>query len=150
MIFSTEPEKAVAEAARVLTPDGQFAFASWAAGGLIDQLFAATEAVLPNVAMLPAARAWGREKDARTLLAPHFSDVRVIHRTRFNRAPDTQRWLAGMKMFLSPVVLAYEALSPAGAAELDQRLLALGESFPKAPNGTFFAPATYLEIHCRK
>ena len=82
------------------------------------------------------------------MLAPHFSNIRVVERIFLVRAPDTLRWLAGMKMFLAPAVLAYESLSPAQAAELDDRLLALGDAFPKAPNGTFFARVPYLEFHC--
>jgi len=100
--------------------------------------------------MIPVARAWGRGRDAQALLAPHFSDVRIVHRTLTARAADSQRWLAGMKMFLAPAVLAYEKLSPSEAAALDEQLLALGDAFPKAPNGTFFVPSPYLEIHARK
>jgi ubiquinone/menaquinone biosynthesis C-methylase UbiE len=150
MIFSTDPVQAVSEAARVLKPDGRFVFTSWTEGGLNDQLFAAAEATLPDMAMLPVARAWGREKEARALLAPCFSNVSIIHRKHFARATDSGKWLAGLKMFLSPVVLAYEALPPSDWPELDKRLLALGDAFPKAPNGTFFVGTPYLEIHCAK
>lgn len=148
--FSTEPSKAVSEAARVLAPGGRLAFTSWPEDGLIDQLFAATAAVMPDMATIPAARAWGRQREAHTLLAPHFSNVRVIEKTLYVRAPDTARWLAGMKKFLGPMVIAYASLSPEGAAALDERVLALGNASPKAPNGTFFAEVPYLEIHCVK
>jgi len=139
IIFSTDPAMAISEAARVLAPNGRFAFTSWTEGGLIDRLFEATD---------PASRAWGRRKDAQALLASHFSKVTVIDRTLFVRAPDSSRWLAGMKMFLAPVVLAYEKLSPDKAAKLDEQLLALGDAFPLAPNGTFFVKVPYLEFHC--
>lgn len=148
MIFSTSPGKAVAEAARVLVPGGRLVFTSWTEGGLNDQLFAAIEQVLPTMAMIPVARAWGQVEAARALLAPHFSTVRVVDRSLFARAVDTKRWLAGMKMFLAPAVLAYESLSAAEAVQLDERLLALGDAFPPAPNGTFFAKVPYLELHC--
>ena len=148
MIFSTDPAKAVAEAARVLAPGGRLVLTSWTEGGLNDRLFEATEAVLPNMAMIPVARAWGRVHEARALLGVCFTDVRVVERSLFVRAVDTGRWLAGMKMFLAPVVLAYESLSAADASSLDERLLALGDAFPKAPNGTFFARVPYLEFHC--
>ncbi len=150
LIFSTDPAKAVSEAARVLAPGGRLVLTSWTEGGLNDRLFAATEAVLPSMAMIPVARMWGRVEEARQLLGASFKDVRVVERSLMVRALDTRRWLAGMKMFLAPVVLAYEALEPAGAAaaQLDEQLLALGDVFPKAPNGTFFARVPYLEFHC--
>ena len=148
MIFSTEPEKAVAEAARVLVPGGRLVLTSWSEGGNTDRLFETVATVLPDMAMIPVARGWGRVEQAQQWLAAGFSEVRVVERTFLVRAPDTTRWLAGMKTFLAPVVLAYEALSPNAAAELDQRLLALGEASPKAPNGTFFARVPYLEYHC--
>jgi len=148
IIFSTEPAMAVSEAARVLAPNGRFAFTSWTEGGMTDHVFEATEAVLPELAMIPAGRAWGRRKDAQALLASHFSKVTVLDRTLFVRAPDSNRWLAGMKMFLAPIVLAYEKLSPEEAVRLDEKLLALGDAFPLAPNGTFFVKVPYLEFHC--
>jgi ubiquinone/menaquinone biosynthesis C-methylase UbiE len=150
MIFSTEPSKAAQEAARVLEPNGRLVLTSWTEGGLNDRLFAATAEVLPEMKMIPVARAWGKVKDAKEWLAPHFSSVEVIERQLLVRSPDTQRWLAGMKTFLAPVVLAYESLTPEQAGELDRKLIALGDAFPLAPNGTFFARVPYLEIHCTK
>ena len=147
LIFSTHPAQAVAEAARVLTPGGKLAFTSWTTGGLNDALFAETESVLPE--MVAASRAWGREADARALLAAHFKAVRIVERFMMARAPDTERWLAGMKMFLAPVVLAYEGLDDHEALAMDQRLRALGEAYPKAPNGTFFVRVPYMEFHCQ-
>lgn len=148
MIFSTDPSKSVFEAARVLVPGGRLVLTSWTEGGLNDQLFAATGAVLPSMAMITVARGWGRVDEAQQLLGASFKDVCVVQRSLMVRAIDTRQWLAGMKMFLAPVVLAYEALSPSEAALLDERLLALGDAFPKASNGTFFARVPYLEFHC--
>ncbi|MBI4909330.1 MAG: class I SAM-dependent methyltransferase [Acidobacteria bacterium] len=150
MIFSLQPAQAVSEAARVLVPSGRLVFTSWTEGGLNDQLIACCQAALPDLAMLPIARKWGREADARKWLSGHFAIVRVVHRQFLVRALDTQKWLTGMKAFLAPVVLAYENLSADAAASLDAKLLALGEQFPKAPNGSFFVRVPYLEFHCEK
>ncbi|HEY3744151.1 MAG TPA: class I SAM-dependent methyltransferase [Bryobacteraceae bacterium] len=147
MIFSTDPSKAVAEAARVLVPGGRLALTSWTEHGMIDEFFAALEDVMPDMAMIPVARAWGRQDDARARLASHFSEIRMIERTVYMRAPDMARWLAGMKKFLGPFVLAYESLSPEGANALDERILGLSNLSPKASNGSFFAEVPYLEIH---
>lgn len=148
MIFSTEPAKAVAEAARVLAPGGRLAFTSWTEGGQTDKLFELTEAALPEMAKV--ARAWGRVADARKLLSTHFSDVRVVERTFLVRAPDPYRWVVGMKMFLAPVVLMYEQLSEDEAMLMDARLMEMGESIPPAPNGTYFVRVPYLEFHCER
>ena len=82
------------------------------------------------------------------MLAPHFRDVQVVERVMIARAPDPYSWLTGMKMYLAPVVLAYEGLSDDEALLLDARLVELGEAVPAAPNGTFFARVPYLEFHC--
>jgi len=148
MIFSAKPERSVAEAARVLKPDGRLVLTSWTEGGLHDQLFALCEAALPELKMMQVARAWGREADARAFLAPYFSDAHVILRIFLLRAPDAGRWLAGMKTFFAPAVLAYERLNEAEAAKLDEKILSLTEAFPPAPNGSFFARVPYLEFHC--
>lgn len=150
LIFSTDPEAAVAEAARVLRSDGVFVFTAWSEGGMIDQLFRICEEVRPDIAMLPVARSWGRAVDARHWLEVHFSNTRVVHRALIQRALDGTKWLAGMKTFLAPAVLAYENLAPDQSAALDQRILALGAGYPPAPNGTMFIPSPYVEYHCRK
>ena len=150
MIFSTKPNESVAEAARVLTRQGKLVLTSWEEGGLNDLLFASCEEILVGEQMLAVARKWGRRDDAKQLLGRHFSKIRVVRRDMLVRAIDSKRWLAGMKMFLAPVVLAYEKLNPAEAEALDARLLSLGEKLPPAPNGTFFVHIPYLEYHCEK
>ena len=150
MIFSTQPNDSVAEAARVLTSDGKLVLTSWEAGGQTDLLFATCEEVLADDPMLAVARKWGRAHEAREMLARHFTKVRIVKRDFLHRAPDRKRWLAGMKMFLSPVVLAYEKLDESEAAALDLRLLSLSEKTPLAPNGTVFSRVPYLEYHCER
>ena len=150
LIFSTKPNESVAEAARVLTGDGTLVLTSWEKGVLNDLLFACCEEILEGEQMLAVARKWGRRDEAVEMLSRYFSKIRVVRREMLVRAMDSKRLLAGMKMFLAPVVLAYEKLNPAEAEALDSRLLALGEKFPPAPNGTFFARIPYLEYHCEK
>ena len=150
LIFSTKPNESIAEAARVLNSGGKLVLTSWEAGGLNDQLFACCEEILAGDEMLAVARKWGRPEEASAVLGSYFSSVRVLRREFLVRAMDSKRWLAGMKMFLAPVVLAYEKLNPAQAEALDALLLALSEKFPPAPNGSLFAHSPYLEYHCAK
>ncbi len=150
MIFSPQPEQTVAEAARILLPHGKLVLTSWTEGGLNDLLFAACHEVVPDLTMLPIARKWGRETDARHLLQAQFSQVHVVPRLLLARAVDERKWLAGMKAFLAPVVIAYENLPADAAAALDEKLLALGRRYPAAPNGSFFVRVPYLEFHCEK
>lgn len=100
--------------------------------------------------MLAVARKWGRADEACEMLRRHFSEIRVVRRDFLVRAVDAKHWLAGMKMFLAPVVLAYEKLDPAAATKLDARILELAAEFPAAPNGTLFARVPYLEYHCAR
>ena len=150
LIFSTKPRESIAEADRALNSGGKLILTSWEAGSLNDQLFACCEEVLAGDAMLAVARQWGRREEASAMLGSHFSSVHVLRRQFLVRAIDPEHWLAGMKMFLAPVVMAYEKLNPAQAEGLDSRLLALSKTFPPAPNGTLFANSPYLEYHCAK
>ncbi len=150
LIFSTKPNESVAEAARVLTPLGKLVLTSWQEGGLTDQLFDLCEQILVGDPMLAVARKWGRPDEACAMLGHHFSRIRVVRRDFLVRAIDTKHWLAGMKMFLAPVVLAYEKLDAAEATEWDGRILELAAKFPPAPNGTLFTHVPYLEYHCAK
>lgn len=150
LIFSTKPNESVAEAARVLTPEGKLVVSSWQEGGMTDRVFDLCEQILVGDQMLAVARKWGRPDEACEILGGNFSKIRVVRRDFMVRAIDAKRWLAGMKLFLAPVVLAYERLSPIEAAALDSRMLELAETFPPAPNGSLFVHVPYLEYHCAK
>ena len=150
MIFSTQTEESAAEAARVLNASGTLVLTSWESEGQTDRLFAICEEAIGNDRMLQTARSWGRQEDARVWLAPHFSTIHVVRRDFLVRAMDAQRWLAGMKMFLAPVVLAYEKLTVDEAEQMDARMLGLVKDLAPAPNGTLFTRVPYLEYYCSK
>ncbi|WP_051669405.1 class I SAM-dependent methyltransferase [Bryobacter aggregatus] len=149
MIFCEDWKAAVAEVARVLRPNGHFAFTSWTEGSLNDLLFAKCIAQRPDLQSVSVARDWGKLASIPAMLRSHFGSVRVTHRKLLARAASVEQWLDGMKKFLSPVYLAYEGLNGAAAAQLDAKLIALGQQHNQAPEHGFFAPVPYLEIHCR-
>jgi ubiquinone/menaquinone biosynthesis C-methylase UbiE len=150
LIFSGDAAGAVEEAARVLRPGGGFAFTAWCEGCLNDELFRICAAARPELQTIAGARDWGREGFVLEKLGRAFTGIRFVPRFFTARAVSVEAWLAGMKQFLAPVVLAYEGLSAAAAAELDECLLALGAAKNEAPEHGFFARVPYYEVHARK
>ncbi len=150
LIFSGDAEGAVAEVARVLKPGGVVAFTAWREGCLNDELFRICAAARPELKTIGGARDWGREGFVVEQLGRAFTEIRFVPRLFVARAVSVEAWLSGMKQFLAPVVLAYEGLSAAAAAELDDRMLTLGAGKNEAPEHGFFARVPYYEVHARK
>ncbi len=150
LIFSAEPEQAVAEAARVLRSGGALALTSWQCGSLNDALFAECLAGRQSLYGLHVARSWGKESFAVRLLARDFTEIRFLRREFLARALNAVQWLVGMKRFLAPVHLAYQGLGSEEAQALDERFLALGARYNEIAEGRFLARVPYLEIHARR
>ncbi|MBZ2184009.1 MAG: class I SAM-dependent methyltransferase [Bryobacter sp.] len=150
LIFSAEPEAAVAEAARVLRAGGALGLTSWRRGSLNDELFAECLAVRGDLAGLREARDWGREEHAVRVLSGAFAPIHFVARQFLARAQSARQWLEGMKQFLAPVHLAYQGLGEEAAGELDRRLLELGQTHNELEDGRFLTRTPYLEIHARR
>ena len=150
LIFSDHPVQAVQEAARVLRPGGVLGLTSWAAKSTTFKIFEICAAARPELRSIEVGRQWGNENFAVEHLSPSFASVQITPRMFYPRAMSVELWLAGMKQFLAPVYLAYEGASPALAADLDTRLLALGHAGNHCPKPGFFGKVEYLEIVCRK
>ena len=150
LVFCEEQAKAIGEVARVLGPAGKLGFTSWAEGGVTDLLFAKCIERRPDLASIVVERGWGRLEQIAPWLRPQFGSLRIEHRKFTVRALSVEQWLSGMKLFLSPVVLAYEGLSEAEAADLDSELMALGAEHNEAPEHGYFARVPYFEVHCEK
>lgn len=148
LIFSESPAACIAEAARLLRPQGRLVLTAWATNSLNDRLFATCLHFAPNLAMLHSARRWGNPESALPWLTPHFPAVRFEKRSFLTRALSPEKWLAGARQFLAPVTLAYAANPPERHPEMDQTFLALLDGVPPAPNGTLLLDIPFWAIYC--
>lgn len=150
LIFSDKPEDSIREAARVLRPGGRLGFTSWSAASMNYRLFEICQQARPEMVSIGVAQHWGHESYAVEQLSRHFASIEIEKRIFYPRAFGVEQWLAGMKLFLAPVYLAYENASAELAAQLDREFLALGHKHNRNPEHGFFAEIEYLEIRCRK
>ena len=76
IMFSPLPERAAAEAARVLRPGGRLFLASWMADGFSGKVRSAIAPYLPPPAPdAPSPEAWGDDGRVRVLLDPGFTGI---------------------------------------------------------------------------
>ena len=80
LIFTTDPDAAVAEVGRVSKPDSRIAFTAWLPGGALGALASAAEALVRSaVGAPPGARGfpWHDESELQALFSRHRMEVSV-------------------------------------------------------------------------
>jgi SAM-dependent methyltransferase len=147
MIFASEPGAAVAEAARVLAPDGRLLLTAWTEDGYMAQMGGVIQQHLPAPAG-PAERpmAWGDRSAVAELLDPSFTDVEIETRSlpwEFPSAAWAREWLEQS----SPAHIA--AMAAAGDAEammtaVEEHLAGYADS-----SGRVSVAAEYLLVRAR-
>jgi SAM-dependent methyltransferase len=78
VIFAPAPERAVAEAARVLKPGGAFTISVWVPVGMVAETFALLKSITPPPPEGAAtSESWGQPGVAEERLGTHFEQIRV-------------------------------------------------------------------------
>jgi SAM-dependent methyltransferase len=134
------------ELVRVTRPGGTLAVAAWTPEGLNGQMFKTLGAHMPPPpeGIEPPAL-WGSEEHVRGLFTGGDLEVSCEKRTVDFAWDSLESWVDHCEQNLGPTVLAKAALEPQGkweAARAD--LIALGERFNVADDGSMRTPGEYL------
>jgi SAM-dependent methyltransferase len=138
--FAADPVAALAEAARVLRPDGRLVVTVWPDGGLVAGMAAAMAPFLPAEHGSGPQEVWGSQTKRAALLEPRFHEVHVAHRSLpidFPSAAHARRWLEAS----SPAHVA----AVAAAGERGTALMDAVEAFLAAQAGPDGAVRTQAE-----
>ncbi|MEM8796740.1 MAG: class I SAM-dependent methyltransferase, partial [Pseudomonadota bacterium] len=123
IIFSSDPEKAVAEVARVLKPEGRLALSTWAdqPEGYIARFFALVSqwAGAPPPEHSPFA--WGREDWLRDVVGKHF-DIGI-------RAQETTLYIPDVETIWNEYVNGFGPVAVTYAAQPDDKKTAFKTAF---------------------
>ena len=146
VMFVDEPTAVAAELARVALPGGVIGVASWTPGGLLGRMYDLVDEGMENP--LPWT-SWGEEGNISKWFRPLSQEIKTARRKVTLRGPSVDSYIAYVSKTLGPFVLALEARDDAGKAELTGDLSQIAGEFNRAPDGTFLAPAEYLEAVVR-
>ncbi|MBW8059453.1 MAG: class I SAM-dependent methyltransferase [Solirubrobacterales bacterium] len=146
VMFAPRHQQAADELVRIARPGGVFAVTGWTPEGLNGQMFKTVGAHMPPSpeGMTPPAM-WGDEEHVRGLFSRPGLEVSCEKRSMDFTWESLDSWFAYCEQNLGPTVVTKSVLEPQGkweAARAD--LIALGERFNEAGDGSMRTPAEYL------
>jgi SAM-dependent methyltransferase len=150
LMFAPRPEVAIAEAFRVLRPDGVVGLCAWTPDGYSGRVSATVGRHLPAPAGVPRPVDWGDEAIVRERLAPHAPIVGCARGTvvwEFASPADGERW---QQECFGVLVAAREALRADQYAHLLTDLRDLAALWNTATDGSVRIEAEYLRVVARR
>jgi ubiquinone/menaquinone biosynthesis C-methylase UbiE len=149
VMFTPQPQVAIAELRRVTKPGGNVAIANWTPEGFIGKMFGVFKAHLPPPPPgLPSPMEWGNEAIVRNRLAEGFKNARLHRRIAPMHYPfSPAETVEFFRKYYGPTLRAFESLPPSGQAELRRDLVELQarHNASSIPGSTEVA-AEYLEV----
>ena len=149
VMFTPQPDVAVAEIRRVTRPGGQVALANWTPEGFIGKMFNVFKAHLPaQPAGVPTPMGWGDEGIAQARLQRGFTDVRLTRRMAMFRYPfPPAETVDFFRQYYGPTQRAFAALDLPAQAALRRDLVELQTTNNTARGrDTTEVAAEYLEV----
>ena len=134
-MFAPQPERVVAECARVLRPGGLLAMANWTPGGLAGRMFQVTARhVGTPLGVVPVVH-WGHPMVVRTRLAPLFENVELDVITMTVDFPGSPaQGVMFFRTWFGPTQAAFNSLDETGQARLAADLEGLWVEGNRAPD----------------
>jgi len=152
-MFAPQPERVVAECARVLKPGGLLAMANWTPGGLAGRMLQVTSRHAGTPLGIAPPVHWGHPMVVRGRLAPSFENVElniITIQADFPGSPEEA--VTFFRTWFGPTQAAFNSLDEPGRARLAADLEGLWAERNTAPD-----PATrtlveneYLQVVARR
>ncbi|BCJ90377.1 hypothetical protein IZ6_11120 [Terrihabitans soli] len=144
VMFTPNQERAASELLRVCRSGGKIGLANWTPDSMIGRLFKVLGGYIAPPAGIRPPSLWGTTAHLNLLFG---ADAKVSATERkFNfRYRSAQHCLDVFRTYYGPVHKAFAALDADKQAALEKDILALFNSCNIAKNGSFTAPAEYLE-----
>ena len=146
IMFAPDHRRAASEMLRVLRPGGRIGMANWTPDGFVGQLFKTIGKYVPPPAGVVSPARWGEEAYVRDLFGHGAEQVHGQNKVFNFRYASARHWLHVFRDYYGPVHKAFAALDAAGAAALEQELLAMLERLNTAGAHSLVVPGEYLEV----
>ena len=152
-MFAPQPERVVAECARVLKPGGLLAMANWTPGSLAGRMFQVTARHVGSPLGITPPVHWGHPMVVRERLAPSFEKVEldlITIQVDFPGSP--AQAISFFRTWFGPTQAAFNALDEAGQARLAadlEGLWAEGNTSPD-PAARTLIENEYLQVLARR
>jgi ubiquinone/menaquinone biosynthesis C-methylase UbiE len=152
-MFAPQPERVVAECARVLKPGGLLAMANWTPAGLAGRMFQVTARHVGAPLGLAPPVHWGHPKVVRERLAAWFEDVELdLITMEMDFAGSPAETVTFFRTWFGPTQAAFNSLDEPGQARLAadlEGLWAEGNTAPD-PAARTLIENEYLQVVARR
>jgi ubiquinone/menaquinone biosynthesis C-methylase UbiE len=143
VMFAPDQQRAAAELLRVCRPGGRIGLANWTPEGFVGQWFQLTARYAPPPPGVKPPLLWGTEAGLRDLFRREMTVEKRLYVLRYRSA---QHWLDYFRSNFGPTRQTFERLGAREQAAFAAELVALAQRFNRSGDGTFVAPAEYLEV----
>ncbi len=136
VIFAPVPERAIAEAARVLVPGGVFVMSMWVPIGIVKDTFTLLASIVPPApAGIATPESWGERGVAEERLGTAFASVTLAPVTVACSYTSVDQAWARMRDGRPPFALAYQRLNADERAAVEEKARALYRPYADATTG---------------
>jgi SAM-dependent methyltransferase len=152
-MFAPQPERVVAECARVLKPGGLLAMANWTPGGLAGRVLQVTARHAGAPMGIAPPVHWGHPMVVRDRLSPSFENIELdLIAMQVDYPSSPAQMVTFFRTYFGPTQMAFNGLSEAGQAALAadlEGLWAEGNQAPDPASRTLTAHE-YLQVRSRR
>jgi ubiquinone/menaquinone biosynthesis C-methylase UbiE len=148
-MFAPQPEKVVAEFARVLRPGGRLYMANWTPRGMPAQMFRCIATHVPPPPGFIPPVLWGDEKTVTQRLQDDFTDIQLTRRMypQWHYPFDAAKLVELFRTHFGPVKRAFEAIEEPDRQTLQQQLANIyANNGENRGEGLTITGGEYLEI----
>jgi SAM-dependent methyltransferase len=146
VMFTPQPERAVAELLRVCRPGGRIGLANWTPDGFIGQVLKLVTCYVPLPPGVPSPLEWGTKARAGELFGMNLTLIGIQPRQCMFRSRSPQHWFDAFCQVYGPTRRALAVLSEDDRAALERDLLALATAHNTSPTGSLRIASDYIEV----
>jgi ubiquinone/menaquinone biosynthesis C-methylase UbiE len=145
-IFAPDPNRTMAEMARVCRPGGKIAMANWTPDGMLGKLFRILARYSPTERQVDLPVSWGDESILKERLVHYVTHLEITRRSVCFRSPSPSHWVDFMKVNFGPAILALRHTSSDDNEILSKEMADLIQQYNRSPNATVLSESEYIEV----
>jgi ubiquinone/menaquinone biosynthesis C-methylase UbiE len=146
VMFTPEPQRAVAELLRMCRPGGRIGLTNWTPDSFVGQIIQLVGSYIPPPAGLPSPLEWGTKACVGALFGTEVESIGIRYREFVFRYWTPQYWLDTFRTFDGPTYQSLAVLDGLERDGLQRDLLALAAAHNTSPAGSMRIPSGYLEV----